>query len=388
MHVAKWAQLAGAVFVIGCGLEDPDLEDSDVETSTTEQAVFASRSVGSLASIGDSLTVAFNAEYGSFDECRYQDTKSYSYASNTSASNGTLSIAERANAQNGTAIPIWNVAQDGANMSDGAAQAVQMKSWALSQPAPRLVTIFLGHNDICGTGGRHNKLNSSCPSAHDDPNNYCRTSSFYYEKQFRAMLDVLVTIPRATVGIVTPLSVSQLCNHRNATVVDTFLGDITCKDLYSTVEFFDDGGVCKSLTYDCSDARVADAYNTYVQYKSIVARVSAEYRAIAGGATVPVNATFGTGGVVKASGVNVQVTDAVGQAKLNYKNAAGKVLISKCDCFHATKAGQDMLADLVWNGLTCSAATPCCNDALNTTSTLKGKCTYVKTDGSRVPGLW
>jgi lysophospholipase L1-like esterase len=376
--------VSAAAVTVGCGIED---DDELVEVSDTEQAVFSSRSVGSMVAIGDSLTAAFNAQYGSYDECRYTDTKDYSYAANVSANNGTLSIVERASAANATSIPVWNVGEDGAKMKDGDSQALKIKTWALSQPSPRLVTIFLGHNDICGTGGEHNKVNTSCSNSTQNPNNYCRTSAFYYEQQFRQMLDVLITIPNARVGIINPVSVSQLCNHRNATVVDYFFDEIKCKDLYATVEMFDDAGVCKSLTYDCSDARIADAYTTWSQYKSINARVGAEYHARAAG-TIPINTTFGTGGVVKASGVSVQVTNAVGQGKLNYKNAAGNVLLSKCDCFHATRAGQDYIADLVWNGLTCSAATPCCDDALNSTSLLKGKCTYVKTDGSRVPGLW
>ena len=87
-------------------------------------------------------------------------------------------------------------------MSHGDDQAQAAKTWALTQAPPRLITVFLGHNDICS--GEKDKYHLSCSSANQDPNNYCRTSAFYYEQQMRQMLDVLVTIPDSQIAIIHP----------------------------------------------------------------------------------------------------------------------------------------------------------------------------------------
>jgi hypothetical protein len=369
---------------VGCG----ELDDEELELESTSQAVFATKTLGSMAFVGDSITSAFNAEYNSKTSCQYKDTPAYSYASNKVASNGTLSLAERAIAVKGADIPVYNVGTDGDKMMDGPTRANAAKSWALARPAPRLVTVFLGHNDICGTGGVSSKTNSSCRNSKQDPNNYCRTSNFAFEQDFRKMMDVLVTIPSSQIGIVHPLRVTQLCNFRSEVIAEELGIKVHCKNLWETVDLFSESGVCVSLTKDCSDARITDAYNTWAKYRSIAAAVVTQYNNVAAGATVPTNSTFGTGGVVKASGVSIQVTDAVANAKLNYKNASGQVQVSKCECFHPTRYGQDHIADMIWNGLTCSSATPCCDDVANFTSLHKGRCIYTKTDGSRIPGLW
>lgn len=381
------ARLFCALGVLLCCTSCGPLDEEEMEElGIVSQAVFSNKTVGSMGNMGDSISAAFNAKYNDYEDCRYDDTKDYNFATNTS-SGGTYSIAERIIAYKGSSIPLKNVGKDGARMTDAPSQAATIKTWALSQATPRVITVFLGHNDICSN--TENKTNSSCSRSTADKNNYCRTSYSAYEKSVRQMLDVLVTIPSARIGLVHPVRVTQLCAHRDRYVIDTWLLKIKCKDLWSTVAFFDEGGgVCRSLTKDCSDTRIADAYNTWAQYRTIVNNVRNHYNGVAAGATVPVNSTFGTGGVVKASSVQIQVTDAVGKGKFNYKNASGDVLLSKCECFHPTRYGQDYLADLVWNGLTCSTATPCCDDTANNTSILKGKCTYTKTDGSKIVGLW
>ena len=93
--------------------------------------------MGSFAAIGDSLTAGYNAQYNDDDACRFTDTKDYSYASNTAASNGTYSIAERAIAANATSIPIWNVGEDGAKMKDGDTQAAKIKTASTAADDPK-----------------------------------------------------------------------------------------------------------------------------------------------------------------------------------------------------------------------------------------------------------
>ena len=135
---------------------------------------FPTRVLGSIAAIGDSITQAFDAQYSDFVSCRYTDNPEYSFSTNTT-SNTTISIAERAIAYKGSGVATANFGSDGAKMSDGLGQAQAAKAWALTQAAPRLITVFLGHNDICG--GEADKLQLSCPRASQDPNNYCRTST-------------------------------------------------------------------------------------------------------------------------------------------------------------------------------------------------------------------
>ncbi len=178
--------LLGVLFVlwVGCGFGD---EISPAE-NMIQAAALPTRAVGSIAAIGDSITAAFNAAHSEFESCEYRDTPAYNFATNK-VRNTTVSIAERAIAYKGDGVAIANFGQDGARMSHGDDQAQAAKTWLMKQATPRLVTVFLGHNDICS--GTKDKF-TSCESTNRDPVNYCRTSKAY-EQQMRQMLDV--TIP-------------------------------------------------------------------------------------------------------------------------------------------------------------------------------------------------
>jgi hypothetical protein len=345
---------------------------------------FPTRTLGSVAAIGDSITQAFNAKYSDFGDCRYIDTPEYNFSTSKTV-NTTFSIAERATAYKGSTVPTANFAADGARMSSGADQAAAVKTWASGQAAPHLITVFLGHNDLCA-GGK-DKIQISCSRADRDPNNYCRTSTFFYELQMRQMLDVLVTIPSSQIAIIHPIRVSQLCNFATEKVVDTPLLTLSCQDLWALPNLFGEDGVCPSLT-SCTPDRIADAYTTWVSYRDIGERLVGEYNQVGAGQAIPPNPTFGTGGVVRASEVFLQTTDAIGNQRFNYTNAFGNVMLSVCECYHPSKFGQNLLAGSLWGGVTCSSTTPCCNDNVQGDSdTDKGLCNHFTTSGS-MNGLW
>jgi hypothetical protein len=216
--------LLGAILICSanCGFAD---EGST--TGAVTQASLPTRVLGSIAAIGDSITQAFDAKYSDFGDCRFTDTPEYNFATNK-IRNTTISIAERAIAFKGSGVATANFGSDGARMSSGDDQAMQAKAWLLNQATPRLVTVFLGHNDICS--GQRDKIQISCSSANRDPNNYCRTSTFAYEQQVRQMMDVLVTIPDSQIAIIHPIRVSQLCNFKEEKVIGSL---VSCGDLWA-----------------------------------------------------------------------------------------------------------------------------------------------------------
>jgi hypothetical protein len=180
---------------------------------------FTSRSTSSIAVIGDSMTRAFNAGGGEFFDgsCPFADQLSYNWATNDNngrrcAVDTVYSHKERLECANNKNLSANNVAVSGANMRDDVYnQAVAAQNWILGRAAPRYIAILMGHNDVCQ--GHHNK-HSTCSQTTKDPNNYCRTTSFAFEKEFRRALDVLVQIPQSRIGVAIPVRVSQLCNHR------------------------------------------------------------------------------------------------------------------------------------------------------------------------------
>lgn len=350
----------------------------------TETATFPTKVIGSIAAIGDSITAAFNAAHSEFESCEYQDTPEYSFSTNITA-NTTVSIAERAIVYKGSGVATMNFGQDGARMSHGDDQAQLAKTWLINQTTPRLVTVFLGHNDICS--GEKDKYHPSCSSANRDPNNYCRTSTFSYEQQMRQMLDVLITIPDSQIAIIHPIRVSQLCNFKEQKVVDTWWLTRRCRDLWDMAKLFGQDGVCPSLT-DCTTYRIADAYTTWAAYRDIADRLVGEYNQYESGQTIPANQEFGTGNVVRANNVFLLTTDVIGNAKFKYRDASGNEQLSVCECFHPSKYGQNLLATLLWNGLACSATTPCCNDSVEGDSDYnRGLCKKYFTSGW-MGGLW
>jgi lysophospholipase L1-like esterase len=348
----------------------------------TQLATFPTKELGSIAAIGDSITAAFNAAYSEFESCTYRDTPAYSFSTNKSR-NTTVSIAERAIAYKGSGIATANFGQDGARMAHGDDQAQAAKTWLMNQATPRLVTVFLGHNDICS--GTKDKF-TSCDSTNRDPDNYCRPSVFAYEQQMRQMLDVLVTIPESQILIIHPIRVSQLCNFRDEKVIDAPWTSKSCGDLWDApMDIFGQEGVCPSLT-DCTDDRVTDAHTTWVAYRDIANRLVEEYNLYATGETIPSNLEFGTGNVVRESNVFLLTTDVIGNAKFKYRDVSGNVQLSVCECFHPSKYGQNTLASSLWNGVECSPTTPCCDDSGDSDYD-KGLCNSYTTTGS-ISGPW
>lgn len=372
------------------------VEDQRAGVASTTPTLFPSRTPGCLAAIGDSMTQAFNANAA----CRFDDQPSFSWATNQTAFCGagdkTYSISERASCATGafSIVPTRSFAISGQSMTEGAAQATHAKAWARSQPAPRLVTVLLGHNDICQAGP--DNVVDSCSFADKDPNNYCRTTTFDYEKNFRQMLDILVTIPRGQIGIVHPVRVSQLCNFAHDVIRTVLFVDTTCQGLWTNLRTVSDfvlgegNGVCRSITEDCSQARIEDAYNTWLAYRKIVNRVVKQYNRYAAGATIPFSVKFGTGNVVRAKGVRIRTTNALGNYKIPFTNAAGNNMVSTCDCYHPSDDAQNQIAENVWNGVTCSPTTPCCDDSVvGDTTYNRALCVNTITDGvTRIKGLW
>lgn len=347
-----------------------------------QSATFPTKAFGSIAAIGDSITAAFNAAYSEFESCEYKDTHEYNFSTNKDV-NTTVSIAERAIAFKGSGVVTANFGSDGARMSSGDDQALEAKAWLQKQATPHLITVFLGHNDICS--GERDKFPGLCSSPNRDPSNYCRTSTFAYEQQMRQMLDVLVTIPDSQIAIIHPIRVSQLCNFREEKVVDEWYLSLRCRDLWDMSgilpSIFEQDGVCPSLT-SCTADRVTDAYTTWVAYRDISNRVVEEYNLFADGQTISYNSTFDTGNVIRASSVYLQTTDVIGNSKFKYRDASGNIQLSVCECFHPSKYGQNTLSSSLWDGVACSTTTPCCNDSVEGDSDYnKGLCVNVSTNG-------
>lgn len=305
---------------------------------------------------GDSISKGFNA--ASSFPCPNADQEQYNWL--TSKTNGTnlcaagsenvWSFVERLECELGTNILAKNPnsAVSGARMlSDFLNQANNVKSYLIAQPFPRLAAVLLGHNDGCST--TLNKTNTSCPNADQDPNNYCRTRPASFEREFRKGLDVLITVPNTRIGVMSPVRVSQLCNFGSKS--NCQVGG-SCQFLWSVAN------ICGSLTRDCSDTRIIDAFESMKVYREILKRVTAEYAAIPEGGTSPVITIGGemVGGATKAVGNHLVYSDAAWFYKFNADQ------LSCCDCFHPSFLGQNTLAQVAKQGLSCSKTAPCCRD--------------------------
>jgi len=294
---------------------------------------------------GDSISRAFDANTSS---CNYGDNVTRAWATGDShgtafcsaGSEGTFSHAERLECAAGADITNFNDAASGADMlSDFYNQAVNIQTHLSANLGPRYVPVFMGHNDVCTN--TTNKTGNSC-SGDQDPNNYCRTTPAAFEREFRRGMDQLIQIPQVRILVAALARVSMLCTLGSKTSCGVGFG-VSCNTFWSSGFF----NVCKSLTIDCSSARKIDAYNQVVAYNEILSRVAAEYAAIPAGGT---SAT----GAVKADDVVIRYGDGV----FNYKFQIPD--LSCCDCFHPSDLGQEKLAEYSWNGLQCSAGTPCC----------------------------
>ena len=184
----------------------------------------------------------------------------------------------------------------------------------------------------------------------------------------------------------SPSSTRSGC-HSSATLLREKVTDeswltLRCEDLWATPNLFGEDGVCPSLT-SCSPDRVADAYTTWVAYRDIGNKIVEEYNLYGAGQTIPYNSTYNTGNIVRASSVFLQTSDVVGSAKFNYTDASGNVQLSVCECYHPSKYGQNLLSSLLWDGVSCSTTTPCCNDdVVGDSDYNKGLCNNYTTSGS------
>jgi hypothetical protein len=176
------------------------------------------RDMGSIDVSGDSMSQAYNAK-----SCNLDDQPGYSWATNNQEpglcpvpGDIVVSLAERIECNKNAAIAINNHAVSGHRMRDFPFQANTIMGWIVEQDRPRFIPVLLGHNDICGA--EKSKYNTSCSSMDQDVNNYCRTTNFAFERDFRRGLDVLVRIRNAKIGVAAPVMVSQLCNHKGKEV--------------------------------------------------------------------------------------------------------------------------------------------------------------------------
>src|SRR6185503_4853014 len=317
---------------------------------------------------GDSISRGFDANTGS---CNYGDNVTRNWATGEdhgsnfcSAGGATFSHAERLECAKGGPIVIYNDAESGADMlGDFFNQAQAIKLNLASSSAPRYVPVFMGHNDICTN--TTSRTGNSC-GGDDDPNNYCRTTTVAFEREFRRGMDQLIQIPSVRIGVSALARVSELCNFGSKQGCGlTSLGN--CNTIWGLFP------ICQSLTDDCSNQRRIDAYNTAVGYNEILERVTNEYIAIPTGG---LSAT----GAVKAPDVAIRYAEGA----FYYKFSSGDV--SCCDCFHPSDQGQAKIAQFGWDGLQCSASTPCC---ITTGDPLTdARCDVVDTTTFYPSGFW
>jgi lysophospholipase L1-like esterase len=354
--------------------------------------------ITAMDAAGDSITKGFNAKSQAL--CGNDDQTSSSWA--TSDTHGTdlcgiggedvFSQAEQLECRRGTNLIIADPdnAETGAQMlKDFVDQATKIKTFLSVQPGPRYVTVWLGHNDVCA--GTEDKTRLACPREGDqDPNNHCRTTSAAFEREFRKGLDLLITVPELKVGVASLVRVSQLCNFegKDSCVLDLGpLPNLSCGDVWDTTSdigkpFGLGNGICGSLTKSCSDQRITDAYETAKAYRDILENVTAEYVNIAVGAPSP-SVTIGgqtVGGARKAEGASLTFSNAPWLYKFRSKQ------ISCCDCFHPSRAGQDAIARILFDGVTCSSSDVCCGNSSDTLT--QALCTTEDTSGAFVPGLF
>ncbi len=349
--------------------------------------------IASIDAIGDSISKAFNAQDKA--PCPNDDQESFNWATSITqdgvfCSDGgdrVYSQAERLECRQETMIvspvsPDSNSAESGAEMlKDFAAQAQKSATRLATRPAPRYVTVEMGHNDICS--GTIERIQTECAEGDDqDPMNHCRTTEAAFEREFRKGLDVLITVPDLKIGIAAPVRVSQLCNHAAKRNCSPLPG--TCGSLWERVITLGlrETGLCGSITIDCSDERLQDGYETARAYRAIMERVSAEYAALPEGETSKEMEVGGetVGRKVKAAGTSLSFSNATWV----YKFASEQV--SCCDCFHPSLQGQDVAAQILFDGFTCSPTDVCCADTGDIVSA--ALCTAEDTSGTFHPGLF
>ncbi len=344
--------------------------------------------IASIDAIGDSVSKAYNAK----TPCVNDDQESFNWATSitqdgafcSNGGDGVYSQAERIECRQGAMIMNAdpNSAESGAEMlKHFFAQAQESAALFGTQPAPRYVTVEMGHNDICS--GTIERIQADCEEGDDqDPMNHCRTTPAAFEREFRKGLDVLITVPELKIGVAAPVRVSQLCNHVAKTNCSLLPG--TCGELWENVVTLGilSTGICGSITIDCSEERLKDGYETARAYRDIMERVSSEYAALAEGETSPEVTVGGetVGGAVRATGASLRFSN----ASWVYKFTSSQ--LSCCDCFHPSFRGQDGAARILFDGFTCGPTDVCCADTGDPVS--DALCTTEDTGGTFHPGLF
>ena len=110
--------------------------------------------------------------------------------------------------------------------------------------------------------------------------------------------------------------------------------------------------------------------------------MTAEYAAVPPGGTSPVVTIAGqtVGGAVKADGVAVVYSEAAWRIRFPAS------LLNCCDCFHPSPLGQHAASAVLFQGLTCTAQTPCCQDTGDLLD--EARCTTADTSGTFYPGFF
>jgi len=393
------------VFLVACGGGggggggDSDSVCGDLVCETDEFCYTCPQDCGacpvieSMDASGDSITKAFDA--GDSDNCVFDDQEELNWA--TGDTHGTdycdygpddvLSHAEMIECINDADIVINypNSAESGAKMrTDFVDQATDIESFLSVAPAPRYTTVLMGHNDICS--GDLDKVSGDLCDGNTDknPNDYCRTTAAAFEREFRKGLDILITIPDVTIGVASLARVSQLCNHLDKETCIIDLLSISCEDLWEASGAIGDldADICGSLTIDCSNERIIDAYNTAKTYHDILRDVTVEYKAVAEGDPSNIVNIGGedVGGATKAVGVVLAFSDVPWVFKFTSDD------ISCCDCFHPSEAGQEALSFGLFDGLTCDDSYACCLESGDPLT--DALCGQTDTSGTYYPGFF
>jgi len=352
---------------------------------------------------GDSLSVAYNAvrnglpNTGSGESgllnCPNGGMSGRSFASELAttacpppSSNLVTSFAEQQNCVGSAGINMTsiNTAVSGATMySSFNSQAVTITNNLdkITRSGIRQVLIFMGHNDICN--GEINK-NAACNNSDMEQNNYCRVSTQAFEREFRNGLDKLITRQNVTISVLAPARVAQLCRLGTQQMCQAALylpQPNSCNAAWRARGILGSNGICASLTNDCSDTRVIDAYTSQKAYVDILQKVNNEYDSIPVGSQSKAYTWNGktVGGATKANGVRFIYSNAIWVSQLAPAD------VSCCDCFHASIKGQQRLADAAFKGTTCSSANPCCVDDKSPLE--NGKCTTSVATSGFYPGV-
>jgi cysteine-rich repeat protein len=327
---------------------------------------------------GDSIARAFDADTSL---CTYTDQPSRSFAAGVdhggafcgSGGDGTFSHAERLECSKGDDISSVNDAESGAKIDDFAEQAARMRTRFATLPGPHYVPVLLGHNDACTNV--LDRSGNDC-SGDRDPSNYCRTTAEAFERHVRLGLDELIQIPGVRVLVLALIRISQLCNFDDKNGCGALFA-LECGDVWQTggvlEDIFGSGGICTSLTSDCSDQRQIDMYETLVAYNEVLERVTTEYAAIPPGG-------LSANGAVRAADVALRYSDVT----FNYRFQSDD--LSCCDCFHPSDFGQRKLAQFTWHGLVCSEENPCC--AAEGSDSAQARCAALDVTGVHPSGFW